>query len=368
MQALCFVTLWALSTTQQQQHPISKEIVDSVNQKHSGWIAEDPEKNRFAKYTILELKSMMGLLNYGEKPVGATGAHPQVGSIPEAFDARTTWPSCVSAVRDQANCGSCWAFGAAETLTDNLCVQGSPPPVVLSPQDLISCDSADHACNGGTLPSAWSYIESNGLVSDTCLPYASGDGSNHTCSLPGCSSGTDSAAYKCPVAPTTLDSDVEIQAAVMTAGAVEVGFFVMADFMNYKSGVYKYQSGVQLGGHAVKVVGWGQDGGFYWTVQNSWGASWGENGFFRIRNWHDDKDSAFAIGGGNACVQGPTPAPPSPPTPPATCEDIVSYCSNYDHTQCAQKTYLIPVCKKTCGCCDDDMPAYCNNATTDVVV
>jgi cathepsin B len=64
---------------------------------------------------------------------------------------------------------------------------------------------------------------------------------------------------------------------------METGFTVYQDFMNYKSGVYKHVSGNVLGGHAVKIVGWGQENGTnYWICANSWGTSWGENGFFRI--------------------------------------------------------------------------------------
>ena len=75
-------------------------------------------------------------------------------------------------------------------------------------------------------------------------------------------------------------------------------------------------------------------------------------------NWHDDKESAFAIGGGNACVQGAQPGPPSPPPAPSTCEDIVPYCARDD---CGTKTYIIPVCQKTCGCCGEAIkPSYCN--------
>lgn len=97
----------------------------------------------------------------------------------------------------------------------------------------------------------------------------------------------------------------------MVVGAAEVGFNVMEDFMNYRSGIYKYREGRQLGGHAVKIVGWGHhfEAGFYWIVQNSWGPSWGERGYFRIVNWREDKTSAIAIDGGFPCVQGLTPAP-----------------------------------------------------------
>merc|ERR1712159_112558 len=115
--------------------------------------------------------------------------------------------------------------------------------------------------------------------------------------------------------------------------------------MNYKKGVYSHKTGIPLGGHAVKIVGWGEDyvdanQTFYWIVQNSWGPTWGEEGYFRIKNWHDDKDSAIAIGGGFACVKGDMPKPPSPPPPPVTCSDIVDYCGKYNRESCASTTYI----------------------------
>lgn len=70
----------------------------------------------------------------------------------------------------------------------------------------------------------------------------------------------------------------------MTYGPMQTAFSVYQDFYSYRSGIYKYTSGAYLGGHAVKVIGWGNLNGVnYWIVQNSWGASWGEAGFFRIR-------------------------------------------------------------------------------------
>jgi len=341
----------------EEAHPIHKDLVDRINQRGS-WTATEPEQNRFASYSLDEIRGLMGLRGY--VPVNGT-SRLAVGDIPESFDGRSEFSSCQKGIRDQAGCGSCWAFGAAETLTTNLCVLGQGNPV-LSPQDLVSCDSSDHGCEGGTLPGAWDFIDKNGLVSDDCMPYASGDGSEPTCSS-GCTGSGSPKKYKCPVAPTFINSDSEIQAAVMTVGAVEVGFTVYEDFMNYKSGVYSYQEGQALGGHAVKIVGWGKEiSTFYWIVQNSWGASWGESGFFRIVNWHADKQSAIAIGGGQACVQGPTPSPPAPPPAPVTCDDIAGYCSDYVG-QCGQKdkSYLIPVCKKTCGCCGVLPPSYCSD-------
>jgi cathepsin B len=69
----------------------------------------------------------------------------------------------------------------------------------------------------------------------------------------------------------------------MTNGPVEVLFYVYEDFYSYKSGVYKHVTGDDLGGHAVKLLGWGVENGEpYWLCANSWGTGFGENGFFKI--------------------------------------------------------------------------------------
>jgi len=70
----------------------------------------------------------------------------------------------------------------------------------------------------------------------------------------------------------------------MTNGPVEGAFTVYEDFLAYKSGVYEHKSGQQLGGHAIKVLGWGVDSGVnYWIVANSWNEDWGNGGFFNIK-------------------------------------------------------------------------------------
>ena len=68
-------------------------------------------------------------------------------------------------------------------------------------------------------------------------------------------------------------------------GPLVAGFMVYADFPHYKSGVYRHVTGAPLGGHAVKLVGWGVEGGSgrkYWLAANSWNTNWGEQGFFKI--------------------------------------------------------------------------------------
>jgi len=67
-------------------------------------------------------------------------------------------------------------------------------------------------------------------------------------------------------------------------GPVETAFTVYEDFMNYKSGVYQHLTGSVQGGHAVKIIGWGHESGLdYWLIANSWGTSWGIDGYFKIK-------------------------------------------------------------------------------------
>jgi len=76
---------------------------------------------------------------------------------------------------------------------------------------------------------------------------------------------------------------------IMTNGPVEAAFDVYEDFITYRSGIYQYTTGGLLGGHAVKILGWGVDGGVkYWTVANSWNADWGDKGYFRILRGVDE--------------------------------------------------------------------------------
>ena len=74
-----------------------------------------------------------------------------------------------------------------------------------------------------------------------------------------------------------------IQQEIMTNGPVEAAFTVYEDFPTYKSGVYKHMSGKALGGHAIKIMGWGtEDNLDYWLVANSWNSDWGDHGTFKI--------------------------------------------------------------------------------------
>jgi cathepsin B len=73
-------------------------------------------------------------------------------ALPTNFDPRAAgekFSKCIHPIRDQAQCGSCWAFGATEAFSDRLCIKGTD--VIVSPQDLVSCDGNNFGCDGGYL-------------------------------------------------------------------------------------------------------------------------------------------------------------------------------------------------------------------------
>merc|ERR1711862_982588 len=94
-------------------------------------------------------------------PDSAYAAHTD--AIPDEFDARTKWPGLIHPIRDQQQCGSCWAFSASEVLSDRVAIASKKKSPVLSAEDMVSCDKHDMGCSGGMLPSAWSYMENTGL-------------------------------------------------------------------------------------------------------------------------------------------------------------------------------------------------------------
>lgn len=148
---------------------------------------------------------------------------------------------------------------------------------------MVSCDSWNMGCNGGILPWAWSYLTSTGVVADSCFPYSSETGTAPKCTS-SCTDGEPFKKYKCKKnSVVSAQGQKQIQSEIYKNGPLETGFTVYKDFMSYKSGIYTYTTGEQLGGHAVKIVGFGEENGVqYWICANSWGPKWGEEGFFRI--------------------------------------------------------------------------------------
>jgi cathepsin B len=258
---------------------VTDELVNSINSSNLNWTASSEWAGNM---TVAQARSLLGTI---QAPLTAKKAHwgslLKYTSVPDSFDSRTEWPNCVHAIRDQQQCGSCWAFGATEALSDRYCIQKGIN-VVLSPEYLVDCDNDNYGCNGGYLQLAWDFMQNTGVVDDTCDPYTAGDGQSSQC-ISSCKDSEAMKVYRSTAAESFSDP-TSIKMAIMKGGPVETAFSVYQDFFAYSSGIYKYDgTSAYAGGHAVKIVGWGvQSGTDYWIVANSWGTGWGESGFFNI--------------------------------------------------------------------------------------
>jgi len=271
--------------------------------KEAGEVVAKPKQS--IEQNPIDSSSVKRLL--GWKPTGARRLLPEVDyiaeDIPTSFDSRQQWPNCssIGTIQNQAECGSCWAFGAVEAITDRFCIHKGIT-TQLSFQDMVTCDSNDGGCNGGDATTAWEYAKREGLVSAECSPYT----------VPTCPPAqqpclnfvdTPACVTKCTNSSLNYKEDkhkvekvygvsakaAAIQTEIMTNGPVEACFSVYADFVDYKSGVYKHTTGDMLGGHCVKIVGWGEDSNVpYWIVANSWTTYWGNEGYFWILRGSDE--------------------------------------------------------------------------------
>lgn len=299
-------------------NPLSNEFVEHINSLNSTWKAG----NNFGPHVSMEyIKRLMGVHPDSKKHRLPERESLLKGeyNIPENFDSRKQWPNCptITEIRDQGSCGSCWAFGAAEAMSDRVCIHSKGEQNFrFSSEDLVSCcHTCGFGCNGGFPGTAWAYWVRHGLVSggsygskQGCRPYAfepcehhingsrpacSGEGGHTPKCLKTCQEGYNipyeqdlhygSKSYS---VPSRME---EIQKEIMMNGPVEGAFTVYEDFINYKTGVYQHVTGKELGGHAIRILGWGVDKDIpYWLVANSWNTDWGNGGYFRILRGKDE--------------------------------------------------------------------------------
>jgi len=145
--------LSAAMPASKKSHPINHEIVETIRQHTTAWEAHTPETNPLANKSREELLGMVGTLLPEPRAHTQAELEPLV-ALPTNFDPRTEkFNNCIHPIRDQAQCGSCWAFGSTEALSDRFCINGKD--VVLSPQDIVSCDYNNYGCDGGYLSLAW---------------------------------------------------------------------------------------------------------------------------------------------------------------------------------------------------------------------
>ncbi|KAL1564782.1 low-temperature-induced cysteine proteinase-like [Salvia divinorum] len=331
--------------------------------------------NRFADLTNQEYRRMhLGTRPRSALRLGATKSDRYAlrdgDALPESVDWRTK--GAVAPVKDQGSCGSCWAFSTIAAVEGiNQIKTGSL--VSLSEQELVDCDTSyNQGCNGGLMDYAFEFIIKNGGIdSEEDYPYTGRDGKCDT--------------YRKNAKVVSIDGyeDVPVndekalQKAVANqpiSVAIEAGG---RDFQLYQSGIFTGKCATNLD-HGVVAVGYGTENGKdYWIVRNSWGSSWGEEGYLRMERNIADKTGLCGIAiepsyptktGENP--PNPGPSPPSPTPKPSVCDEYyecpesTTCCCIYAYGKYCFAWGCCPLEGATCcedhySCCPHDYPV-CN--------
>lgn len=232
--------------------------------------------NQFAAFTSIEYRSLLGVI-------------PQLNSISSSFETKIQFDppesidwrqyGCVTSIKDQGMCGACWAFSAIQSAEGIWALAGNKL-ISLSEQNLLDCVTDCFGCNGGNMIPSFQYVinrQDGHFMRETDYPYV---GQMNTCS------------YNSALAVVSITSvnsvprdEKSLMAAVSSKGpiaaAVDASHY---SFQLYSSGIYDEPScSSTYIDHGVGVVGYGSEGqSDYWIVKNSWGSSWGENGYIRM--------------------------------------------------------------------------------------
>jgi cathepsin H len=204
----------------------------------------------------------------------------KMSAIPDNYE----WNNygMVSPVKNQGACGSCWTFSTVGAMESHWNILGKGKNLTFSEQQLVDCagDFDNHGCNGGLPSHAFEYIRYNGLELDSNYPYVA---KTNTCvhrreiSAAYCRHGS----YN-----ITQGDETELAERLYNAGPISISFQVITGFKNYAGGVYSVTNcgkGTQDVNHAVLATGYGVDKGVaYWNIKNSWGGSWGVEGYFKM--------------------------------------------------------------------------------------
>merc|ERR1719267_465380 len=340
------------------RYGIFKANVDRIEEANSKGLSYKLGINQFADLTATEF----AFQHTGfKKPQKQWGEMPYLGRHTfngEALDDAVDWSKkgAVTPIKNQGQCGSCWSFSATGSL-EGAWEIATGKLVSISEQQLVDCSKAEgnQGCQGGLMGDAFKYMEQNGMCTEESYSYTARNGQCHNS---GCTIGVPKGSvtgYK----DVSLDDENALMEAV-AKGPVSIA--IEADksvFQLYKTGVLSSaQCGDQLD-HGVLVVGYGAlNGQKYWKVKNSWGGSWGMEGYVLLARGEGSagecgilSQPSYPVVSGKPGPSPPSP-PPSPPSPssghyekpPCQSDEVDAQIQNIDGETCA------PKCDSTGSC------------------
>jgi len=231
--------------------------------------------NSLADLTNEEFKVRLGYKPAQVQLVYPALAKAPLDQAPSTFDWCLTQGKCTP-IKDQGQCGSCWAFATTENIESVWAIAGGSAPLTpLAPQEIVDCDSGEQGCNGGDPSQAYPWVaQEGGMDTEASYPYTAESGT--------CNFNPANVAAKISGANNAFGGS-ESQMAANLAATAPFSIIVDASSWQYYTGgiLPASQCGSSLD-HAVIAAGYDLNNQF-WNVRNSWGTGWGENGYIRLQ-------------------------------------------------------------------------------------
>ncbi|XP_057296042.1 dipeptidyl peptidase 1-like [Hydractinia symbiolongicarpus] len=279
-----------------QVYGTSEAFVKEINQQQSSWKAGAYEQ--YQNFTIRDMIMRSGGLKRFARvhpSVPSTEAIELVSNFPTEFDWRNVnGQNFVSPIRNQGTCGSCYAFASMAMLEARVRVEsGNAKQPVFSTQNVVSCSAYSQGCEGGmAYLISGMYAQDFGVISEESYPYI---GNDTKCDRSKGGTRTYVSDYGYVGGFYGGCNEALMIAYLVKQGPIAVSIEVYDDLFAYKGGIYHHTglrykfNPFEINNHVVLIVGYGvENGEKFWIVKNSWGTTWGEDGFFRIRRGTDE--------------------------------------------------------------------------------